>query len=189
MKKAMMSLTLTAIVASAIGLSARQATSSAVAPAPPSVATFLVDAAADNQAAIDLAKIAEGRAMNADVKSMAGTIDQDHSSVAIEIASLARAQRVTLSAMVPVATAVAEDHLKKLNGAAFDRAYVNSVVANHQRDIADFERESTTTNPDVKMLIAKLLPAMRAHLMRAERLQTQLGKQPVEIDVRMPSRS
>jgi putative membrane protein len=69
-------------------------------------------------------------------------------------------------------------NLKKLKGAAFDKAYVDHEVAYHQQvlDAIDKTLVPSAKNEELKALIVKVRPAFVAHLDHAKHLQSQLGK-------------
>ncbi|MEO8522648.1 MAG: DUF4142 domain-containing protein [Acidobacteriota bacterium] len=54
--------------------------------------------------------------------------------------------------------------LSGLNGAAFDRAYMAIMVADHNKDVSEFQRASTTAkNADLKAWAGKTLPTLKEH--------------------------
>ena len=64
-------------------------------------------------------------------------------------------------------------HLKTLEGAAFDKAYIDREVAYHQQvvDALDSTLIPGAKNEELKALLAKVRPAFVAHLEHAKRLQ------------------
>ena len=68
--------------------------------------------------------------------------------------------------------------LKKLDGAAFDRAYVDHEVTYHETvlDALDKTLIPSATNDELKALMVKVRPAFVAHLEHAKQLQGSLGK-------------
>jgi len=68
--------------------------------------------------------------------------------------------------------------LKKLKGAAFDKAYIDHEVAYHQQvlDAMDKTLIPSAKNDELKALLVKVRPAFVAHLEHAKHLQASLGK-------------
>ena len=68
--------------------------------------------------------------------------------------------------------------LKTLNGAAFDKAYVDQEVAYHQAvlDAIDKTLAPNASDAELKTLIVKVRPAIAAHLEHARHIQSTLGK-------------
>ena len=66
--------------------------------------------------------------------------------------------------------------LKKLNGAAFDKAYIDHEVAYHQAvlDAIDKTLIPSAKNEELKGLIIKVRPAIAAHLDHAKMIQGKL---------------
>ncbi|HWK49108.1 MAG TPA: DUF4142 domain-containing protein, partial [Steroidobacter sp.] len=68
--------------------------------------------------------------------------------------------------------------LKKLSGAAFDKAYVDHEVTYHQAvlDAMDQTLIPSAQNAELKALLVKVRPAFVAHLEHAKELQASLDK-------------
>jgi putative membrane protein len=57
------------------------------------------------------------------------------------------------------------------SGADFDRAYVEQVLSEQEKDIALFERQSTSgSDTELRAFAAKTLPKLRQHLDKAQSL-------------------
>ena len=64
-----------------------------------------------------------------------------------------------------------KERLSKLSGAAFDKAYMNDMVNDHVKDVADFQKESTSgKDPAVKSFASQTLPTLQSHLQEAKRI-------------------
>ena len=136
-----------------------------------------------NQVDIDAGQLAQGRASAADVKTFAALMVTDHTAVNKSAADLAG--RLHLA---PEDNATAQSlkkggednvaHLKTLDGAAFDRAYVDHEVAYHEAVLAALDKTliPSAHNADLESLMIKVRPAFVAHLEHAKHLQAQLGK-------------
>ena len=69
-------------------------------------------------------------------------------------------------------------NLKKLQGAAFDKAYIANEVTYHQQvlDAMDKVLIPGAQNADLKALLVKVRPAFVSHLEHAKTIQSALGK-------------
>jgi putative membrane protein len=69
-------------------------------------------------------------------------------------------------------------NLKKLDGAAFDKAYIDHEVTYHENvlDALDKTLIPNARNGELKALLVKVRPAFVAHLDHAKHLQASLGK-------------
>jgi putative membrane protein len=67
--------------------------------------------------------------------------------------------------------------LKRLKGAAFDKAYVDHEVAYHEEvlDAIDKVLIPNAKNEELKALLVKVRPAFVAHLEHAKMIQAKLG--------------
>jgi putative membrane protein len=145
----------------------------------PEVAHVAVTA---NSIDIGLAKLAQSRTGNRDVKQFATTMITDHSAVNAQASALA-----TKLAVTPKDNAVSQSLLKgasdaraaiePLKGKAFDKAYVDREVGYHQAvlDALDQLLIPTSSNAELKQLLVDVRPAIAAHLEHAKKLQVGLG--------------
>lgn len=69
-----------------------------------------------------------------------------------------------------------------MTGAAFDRAYMNDMVKDHQTAIRDFQAASKIADADVKSFAEKTLPTLQHHLEEAQRIVTRWGPSAVRAE-------
>ena len=126
---------------------------------------FVMDAASGGMAEVELGKIAADKASNADVKKFGQRMADDHGKANDELKSLAQSKQITLPTMIDAKHKATIDRLSKLSGAAFDRAYVQEMLKDHQKDVAAFRTESKSgKDPEVKAWAGKTLPTLEEHL-------------------------
>ena len=139
------------------------------------IASIVVTA---NQVDIDAGQLAASRATNDEVKKFARLMVTDHTGVNKAATDLAAKLKVTPQDN-PTSQSLKADgeknltHLKALDGAAFDQAYIDREVAYHQQviDALDKTLIPGATNEELKALLVKVRPAFVAHLGHAKRLQ------------------
>jgi putative membrane protein len=75
-------------------------------------------------------------------------------------------------------TALDEKHqkdvtkLSAMSGADFDRAYSKMMLSDHNKDVKEFEKQSTKgADPDIKAFASKTLPTLQEHLQMAKALE------------------
>jgi putative membrane protein len=118
------------------------------------------------------ATLASDNATDAGVKSFAGMLVADHTAMNQQVA--AAAGQADAAAPAPDASATAD--LQGKTGAAFDRAFVDMMVADHEKTIALFENAAQNASTDeAKSLAQGALPKLREHLQAAQDLQGKLG--------------
>ncbi len=145
----------------------------------PEVAHVAVTA---NSIDIDLAKLAQSRTYNREVKQFASTMITDHSAVNAQATALATKLGVTpkdnaVSQSLLKGAAEARAAIEPLKGKAFDKAYIDREVAYHEAviDALDKVLVPNTSNAELKKLLVDVRPAFEAHLAHAKKLQSALG--------------
>jgi putative membrane protein len=139
-------------------------------------ATFVKKAADGGMAEVALAKLAQEKATNADVKSFAARLEKDHSQANDDLKEVASKKNITLPAEPSKAHKAQHDKLAKLSGAEFDKAYVAAMVDDHQKDVREFSRvASGNGDADVKAFASKTLPTLKDHLQHVQELSKSIG--------------
>jgi putative membrane protein len=149
-------------------------------PTDPQIAHIVVTA---NQVDIDAGKIAKSKSKNKEVQAFAQQMITDHSAVNKQAVALAKKLGVKpenndTSKALKKGGQENVANLKKLSGAAFDKAYVDHEVAYHEQvlDAIDKVLVPSAQNAELKGLIEKVRPAFVAHLDHAKHIQADLGK-------------
>lgn len=138
--------------------------------------TFMNNAAQGNLAEVELGKLAERKASNDAVKNFAKRMVTDHAKANEELKADLRQMTVSIPS-APDAKAQAEkDRLSKLSGAEFDKEYMNTMVQDHRKDIAEFQREASSGRDEtLRSYASKTLPTLQEHLRLAEQVNSQVG--------------
>ncbi len=123
---------------------------------------------------VEAGKLAVSRASAADVKAFARRMVDDHTKAGAELAALARAKKITTSSN-PERMKTALKPMEALAGTAFDRAYMDEMVKDHEATMALFENHlASGTDTDVKAWAQNTLPTLREHLAMAKKAQAAL---------------
>jgi putative membrane protein len=149
-------------------------------PTDPQIAQIVVTA---NQVDVDAGKLAAARTKSGEVRQFAQQMVTDHTAVNQQAVALVTKLKVKPE---PSDTSRSlqkggDDNiakLKKLEGAQFDKAYVAQEVGYHQAvlDAIDKVLAPSAQNAELKALIAKVRPAIAAHLEHAKHLNAQLAR-------------
>jgi putative membrane protein len=144
------------------------------------IASIVVTA---NQVDIDAGKLAAGMTTNAEVKKFADLMVTDHSGVNKSAVDLVTKLKVTpedneTSRALAAGGAKNIAALKKLKGAAFDKAYIDQEVSYHAAVLEAVDKTLIpgAKNAELKALLVKVRPAFVAHLEHAKHLQSSLSK-------------
>ena len=137
---------------------------------------FLRTAAQGGMAEVKLGQLAVEKAASADVKSFGQRMVDDHGKANDKLKALASAKGVTLPTDVNAEQKAMDDKLAKLSGAAFDREYMKGMLADHKKDVAEFEKESSRAkDAEVKTFASTTLPTLKEHLKMAEEISAKTG--------------
>jgi putative membrane protein len=133
--------------------------------------SFIEQAASGGMAEIQAAQLAQQRSNSPQVKQFANRVIADHTQANSELQQIAQDQNVTLPEQPSAKDASAYRRLIGLTGTAFDQAYAQAEVSDHQQDIALFRKEAQSgQDPTVKSFAQKTLPLLVQHLQLAQGL-------------------
>jgi putative membrane protein len=144
------------------------------------IASIVVTA---NTVDIDAGKLAESKATDPQVKAFGRQMVTAHMGVNKSATELVTKLKVTpednaTSMSLKSGGESNVKSLEQLNGAAFDKAYIDHEVAYHEQvlDAVDKTLIPGAKNAELKALLVKVRPAFVAHLEHAKHLQMTLGK-------------
>lgn len=137
---------------------------------------WVMKVAKGGMAEVELGKLATEKAASDEVKKFGQRMVDDHSKANDDLKTLAQNKKITLPADMDPKEKALRDRLSKLSGAAFDRAYMQAMLADHRQDVAEFRKEANSgKDPDVKAFAAKTLPTLEEHLKMAQQTTTAVG--------------
>jgi len=167
-----------AMSAAAAGASAQGTTASspagmktgnAGASVPAADKSWAQKAAVGGMAEVELGKLAQQKASNAQVKQFGAHMAEDHSKANSELQQIASSKGLALPTDLDATHKGKMAKMEKLSGAQFDRAYMSEMVADHKKDVAEFRKQSTSgKDSDLKAFAAKTLPTLEDHLKMAQ---------------------
>ena len=115
-------------------------------------------------AEVEMGNLALQKAENADVKAFAQRMVTDHTKSNEELQQLATAKGLTLPAQLDGEHKAGVDHLNSLSGKEFDKAYMQHMVADHDKAVSHFTAGSTNVaDADIKAYATKTLPVLQEH--------------------------
>lgn len=169
----------TCIAATLLSLSAAAIPAQKAPPTDPQIAAIVTTA---NQVDIDAGNLAKSRSRTKDVQEFAQLMVTDHTGVNKAATDLVTKLQVTPE-LNPTSLSLQKggdenlDTLKKLDGHAFDKAYIDHEVAYHESVLQAMDKTliPNAKNPELKALLVKVRPAFEAHLAHAKKLQAELS--------------
>lgn len=125
--------------------------------------TFMKKAAKGGTLEVALGKLAEQNAQNEDVKSFGKRMVTDHGKANDELKSIASQKGVQLPTKEP--------NVKWTS----DKAYIDTMVKDHEKDLAEFQEEAKTgSDPDVKKFAEDTAKMIQEHLDLAKETEGKL---------------
>jgi len=125
--------------------------------------TFMKKAAKGGIMEVAMGNLAEQNGQSDDVKSFGKRMVTDHSKANDELKSIAAQKGVTLPAKEPT--------LKWSS----DKAYIDMMVKDHEKDLAEFQEEAKTgSDPEVKKFAEDTAKIVQEHLDLAKETQSKL---------------
>jgi putative membrane protein len=125
--------------------------------------TFMKKAAKGGMMEVAMGKLAEEKGQSDDVKSFGKRMVSDHGKANEELKKIAAEKNVKLPAKEP-----------SLSWSS-DKAYMDMMVKDHEKDLAEFKEEANTgSDPDVKKFAEDTAKVVQEHLDLAKETQSKL---------------
>jgi putative membrane protein len=110
-----------------------------------------------------------GRRAELQVRALAAEIRTDRERANLELLAITNRKGLLLRARVAEEYEEPRMHLEQLDGIAFDRAYAETMLQEHQADVQAFERfEQDAKDNELKAFASRTLPILRKDLSLAE---------------------
>jgi len=131
---------------------------------------FLKKAIEGNLAEVQMGKLAQEMGTRDGVRSFGKQLEQDHAA-ANDKASAAASEAGLTPPTEPNKKQKAEyDRMSKLSGDKFDRTFVRHMVADHKKDIKEYQQEAKK-NDAASGYAKDALPTLEKHLQAAQSLE------------------
>lgn len=138
---------------------------------------FMDNAAQGGMAEVELGNLAQQNGQSQEVKDFGKKMVDDHSKANDQLKQLASQQGVSLPTDLDAKDKATKDHLSKLHGGAFDKAYMRDMVNDHKKDVAEFQHEANSgKEPQVKQWASQTLPTLQEHLKMAQDIEPKVAK-------------
>ena len=126
---------------------------------------FVEKAASGGMAEVKLGHLAMEKGTSPAVKEFGKRMVDDHGKANDELKEIATKQNLALPTEIDSATKATYDKLTKLSGADFDKAYIDAMVKDHDKDVKEFKKETSTggLDPELKAWAEKTLDVIEQH--------------------------
>jgi putative membrane protein len=142
----------------------------------PTEKDFISRASRGSMEEVQLGRLAAEKGSSPEVKQFGERMVTDHGQLGQRLQQMASNLNVTPEQQLSPEQQNTLSRLEKLSGKAFDREYIRTMVADHVKDISEFERIATqATNANIKQFASESLPMLRDHLNSAREIAAKLG--------------
>ncbi|CAN7596787.1 DUF4142 domain-containing protein [Massilia sp. LjRoot122] len=134
----------------------------------------MMDMAIANMAEVETGKLALSKSQNAEVKTFAQQMIDDHGKALSELQTLAQTKGVTLPTELDAKHKAMAAKLEKLTGDAFDKEYMKQAgLKDHKATHAKLQKISKSArDADVKAAADKTIPTVEQHLKAAQQMSS-----------------
>ena len=137
---------------------------------------FASEAASGGMTEVKLGQLAQENGSSNAVKEFGRRMETDHTKAGEELKQAASQSGISLPSGMSTEDQATYNRLSKLHGAAFDRAYAQAMVKDHEKDVAAFEKESRTgQDQGVKTFAEQTLPTLKEHLRLAREMEKSVS--------------
>ena len=124
---------------------------------------FIKDAAKGGMMEVAMGRVAEKNASDSEVKNFGGRMVKDHSKANEDLKAIAKEENVEWPAE------------KEAGKWKSDKDYMDAMVKDHEKDLAEFEKEAKDgSDPKVKSFADKTAKTVREHLEMAKEIDAKL---------------
>ena len=130
---------------------------------------FLKEAIQGNLAEVKMGKLGEEKGTTADIRDFGKRLVTDHSAANDK----AKSQEAGVSPPSEPTKKQTETYqaLSKLSGSKFDRRYIEDMVKDHKKDIAEYKRAAKSGSGPIADYAQNALPTLQEHLRIAEKIE------------------
>jgi len=138
---------------------------------------FILKAAVGGLMEVAAGNMALQQSTNPKVKAFAQMMVTDHTKAGKELEAVAKSKGLALPATFPKEEQQHMDAMKTVAGDAFDKHYINMMVADHDKTVDLFTLATKYKDPDIKNFATKTLPVIQAHYKVASEMKAAMLKE------------
>ena len=136
---------------------------------------FSEEAAIGGLMEVTLGELALQQAKDEQVMAFGQRMVQDHGQANEKLMAIAEQKGIQLPQELPEDAQQKYEELQQLSDAEFDRAYMDEMVKDHEKDVQAFEQQAESgQDPDLRAFAEETLPTLREHLEMAKEVHSQV---------------
>jgi putative membrane protein len=133
-------------------------------------AAFVTEAMKGNNSEVAMGHLAMEQGGSQAVKDFGQMLVADHSDANDKLKAIASAANVPVTDAITDEATAGSAKLKAMDGAAFDKAFKQMAIDDHQKDIAKYEAQAKSSDAQTAAYATATLPTLRKHLDAAQKL-------------------
>jgi putative membrane protein len=134
--------------------------------------SFVKQATVRNLYEIDAGQLASTKGVSQTIRDFGALMVQDHTASGEALANTANSRKYLFADTLDLARKILLDTLNVVEGAAFDKLFIDQMVQSHEETVQLFEAAGTRANDDaIKEFAQSMLPKLKEHRDRAIELQ------------------
>lgn len=143
-------------------------------------AEFAQKAAMGGKHEVDGAKFAVNKAQSTELKALANRLIKDHTAASNELSTIMKSKKIAMGGEMHDPKMgdrkdQSNESWRSATGAAFDRAYVDHLIMEHEKSVTLYETEASSgSDAELKAFAAKTLPTIKDHLKAVQDLKAKL---------------
>jgi putative membrane protein len=131
---------------------------------------FVMEAAQGGMAEVKIGELASQKGQSSSVKQFGERLVKDHQQANDKLKQIAQDKGISVPSDLGKHQEDV-DHLSKLSGEEFDKAFIQHAVKDHKKDIKKFEKEASEgEDPAIRSFASETVPTLREHLRIAQTL-------------------
>ena len=133
---------------------------------------FLMEGMQGDMAEVQLGKLAQQKGQSEDVKQFGQMLEQDHSQHLQQAQQEAQQLGITPPQQVNAKQKATYERMSKLSGAQFDKQLTKHAVADHKKDVAEYQKEAKSKGP-LAQFAQQTVPTLQKHLQTAQSIENK----------------
>lgn len=131
---------------------------------------FVTDAIKGDNGEVRIGQMAQSQASSQAAKDFGKMLETDHGAHKAKLAAMASAAGIAVPDGPSDDGQKNIDKLKPLSGTAFDKAFKEAMIEDHNKDIAKYEKQASGTDSQTAAMAKDTLPVLKKHLATAKAL-------------------
>jgi putative membrane protein len=143
-------------------------------------AQFAAKAAYGALTEVQLGQLAAQKGETEAVRAFGRRMATDHAQTHQKLQEIAARENISLPQDLDQEAKQNYEKLAKLSGPAFDRSYAQDMVADHKKDVAQFQKETKAgKNEAIRTFAAETLPTLQDHLKEASEIKETISEKSI----------